>query len=62
LRCGAHRKREVESAAGVSISTVYRWVKSIRTARMSRDFLRIDGQLTRPALAHRFDATGLQEI
>jgi AraC-like DNA-binding protein len=49
LLCATADKRDVASALGVGISTVYRWVGTHRTAWMSRDSLRTDGSLTRTA-------------
>jgi AraC-like DNA-binding protein len=49
LLCATADKREVASALGVGISTVYRWVGTHRTSWMPRDSLRTDGPLTRTA-------------
>src|SRR3984957_17069461 len=49
LLCATADKRDVASALGVGISTVYRWVGTHRTAWMPRDSLRTDGSLTRTA-------------
>ena len=49
LLCATSDKRDVASALGVGISTVYRWVGTHRTAWMPRDSLRVDGSVTRIA-------------
>jgi AraC-like DNA-binding protein len=49
LLCATADKREVASALGVGISTVYRWVGAHRTAWMPRDSLRTNVPVTRTA-------------
>ena len=49
LLCATADKRQVASALGIGISTVYRWAGTHRTAWMPRGFLRTDGSLTQTA-------------
>lgn len=49
LLCATSDKRQVASALGVGISTVYRWAGTHRTAWMPRGFLRTDGSFSHTA-------------
>ena len=49
LLCASADKRQVASALGVGITTVYRWVGLHRTAWMPHDSLRTDGSLAHTA-------------
>jgi AraC-like DNA-binding protein len=65
LLCATADKRQVASALGVGISTVYRWAGTHRTAWMPTGFLRTDGTVTQTAdvisvLAARCEQVGFR--